>query len=161
MGQKIHPTSLRIGITKGWQSRWFGLRTLSQFLREDYEVRTFLNEKLKRMGLECVEIERSGSSITVIVRTSRPGLLIGRGGTGIEDLKRELLKIIAKVRRDIAKTPWLLGKHVDTTKKIDLKLQIEEVRSPEASAPIVASHIAEQIKKRMPFRRILKMKSKI
>lgn len=158
MGQKTHPISMRVGITKPWQSRWFGIRHTSQYLREDYAVRTLLEEKLKTMGLDSIEIERSGSSIIVIVRTSRPGLIIGRGGTGIEDIRKQILKAIQKVRREIVKIPWLKKQteKVKPEEKVDLKLQIEEIKQPEASAQIVASQIAEQIEKRIPFRRVLR-----
>ncbi len=158
MGQKTHPISMRVGITKPWQSRWFGIRQTSQYLREDHAVRTLLEEKLKTMGLDSIEIERSGSSIIVIVRTSRPGLIIGRGGTGIEDIRKQILKAIQKVRREIVRIPWLKKQteKVKPEEKIDLKLQIEEIKQPEASAQIVASQIAEQIEKRIPFRRVLR-----
>lgn len=159
MGQKTHPISMRVGITKGWQSRWFGPRVAAQYLREDYAIRTFLEEKLKTMGLDSIEIERSGSSLVVIVRSSRPGLIIGRGGTGIEDIKKALLKTLQGVRKGITKTPWLknlAATRIKPEEKIDLKLQIEEVKQPEASAQIVGNNISEQIEKRIPFRRVLR-----
>jgi len=136
MGQKISPHSLRLGINKDWSSRWFGGRKYTDYLKDDLKVRTFLEKKLKNMGVDRIELERGTDSLNVIVYTSRPGFLIGRGGTGIEELKSQIRRLLKN--------------------KIAVRLEIQEVKSPELSARIMGESIVEQIEKRIPFRRILK-----
>ena len=136
MGQKISPTSFRIGINKDWASHWFGGRKYQDYLKADLKVRTFLEKKLKNMGIDRIELERGNDSLNVIIYTSRPGFLIGRGGTGVEELREEVRNLLKK--------------------KIGVRLEIQEVKNPESSATIMAESIVEQIEKRIPFRRILK-----
>lgn len=136
MGQKISPTSFRIGINKDWASRWFGGRKYRDYLKTDLKVRTFLGKKLKNMGIDRVELERGTDSLNIVIYTSRPGFLIGRGGTGVEELQEAV--------KDLLK------------KKIAIRLEIQEIKNPEASAQIMAESMVEQIEKRIPFRRILK-----
>lgn len=137
MGQKISPTSFRLSVQKGWLSRWFGLgKKYIQFFREDYTIRTFLSKKLKNMSVDRVEIECSPDVLNIIIHTARPGLIIGRGGTGAEDLKRDVQRLIKR--------------------KTAVKLDIQEFKSPETSAAIMAESIAEQIERRLPFRRVMK-----
>ena len=125
MGKKVNPLAFRIGVNEGWRSRWFQHRAYKDFLKEDYYLRGFLVEKLKKNGLERIEIERSANKITVIIHTSRPGLIIGRGGGGIEALKAEIEKKYNAIR-------------VDKKAKTDIRVQVEEVSKPEGRAPIVA-----------------------
>ena len=136
MGQKISPISLRIGITKDWASRWFGGRKYPDYLKDDLKVRKFLNTKLKGMGVDRVDIERGTDALNIIIFTSRPGFLIGRGGTGIEELKSAIHKLLKK--------------------KISVRLEIQEIKNPEFSAAIMAESMVEQTEKRIPFRRVLK-----
>lgn len=136
MGQKISPTSLRISVNKGWKSRWFSARDYKAFLKEDVAIRAFLSKKLKGMSVDRITIERSPDLMSVIIRTARPGLIIGRGGTGIEELKKQLMRIVKR--------------------KTAIRLDVEEVKSPESSASIMAESMAEQIEKRVQYRRILK-----
>lgn len=136
MGQKISPTSFRIGINKDWASHWFGGRKYQDYLRADLKVRTFLEKKLKNMGIDRVELERGTDSLNIVIHTSRPGFLIGRGGTGVEELKEAVNKLLKK--------------------KIAIRMEIQEIKNPESSAAIMAESIVEQIEKRIPFRRILK-----
>ena len=137
MGQKISPTSFRIGINKGWLSRWFGLgKKYTEFFREDYMIRKFLDKKLKNMSIDRVEIERSPDVLNIIIYTARPGLIIGRGGTGAEDLRREIQK---KIKRKTA-----------------VKIDIQEFKNPETSSSIMAESVAVQIERRLPFRRVMK-----
>lgn len=136
MGQKISPTSLRTGIQKDWSSAWFGGRKYIPYLKDDLKVRTYLERKLKGMGVAEIHIERGSDSINVIITTSRPGLLIGRGGTGIEDLKKFL--------------------YTQLKKKLPVRLEVQEFRNPEESARIMAESIVEQVEKRIPFRRVMK-----
>ncbi len=136
MGQKISPTSLRIGIHKDWASRWFGGRKYVQYLKDDVAVRSFLTKKLKGMSVDRVELERGTDALNVIIFTARPGLLIGRGGGGVEDLKTLVHKLLKK--------------------KVSVRIEIQEIRNPELSAMIMAESIVDQIEKRLPFRRIMK-----
>src|SRR3989344_937860 len=136
MGQKISPISLRLGINKDWLSRWFGGRKYTDFLKDDLKVRTFLEKKLKNMGIDKVELERGTDALNVIIHTSRPGFIIGRGGTGVEELKGHIHKVLKN--------------------KGSIRLEIQEIKNPEYSARIMAESIVDQIEKRTPYRRILK-----
>jgi small subunit ribosomal protein S3 len=142
MGQKVHPIAFRLGITQNWKSRWFNKKKFQEFLQEDYHIRTFLAKKLIKAGVDSIEIERLANVINVIIKAARPGLIIGRGGSGIEDLKKELKS--------------LLHKKLKTTLKMDLRLSVEEIKGAETRAAVVAQGIVEQIEKRIPFRRVLK-----
>ncbi len=143
MGKKVHPFLFRIGQTTSWRSKWFDLKRYQGFLREDYLLRKYLTDKLKSQGLSHVEIERSENELKVSIFTSRPGLIIGKGGTGIDNLKKELENFYKKIK-------------TDKSSKTEIKLQIEEVLKPEMNAQIVGQQIADQIEKRVPFRRVLK-----
>ena len=96
MGQKISPTSFRIGIQKDWASRWFGGRKYVSYLKDDVAVRDFLNGKLKNTAVDRIEIERGTDMLNVLIFTARPGLIIGRGGTGVEDLKSSIRSLLKK-----------------------------------------------------------------
>ena len=136
MGQKVSPTSLRTVISKVWASRWFGGRKYVHYLKDDVAVRSFLAKKLKGMSVDRVELERGTDLLNVIIYTARPGLLIGRGGTGVEELKTSVHRLLKK--------------------KVSVRIEIQEVKSPELSAAIVAESIVDQIEKRIPFRRLMK-----
>ena len=136
MGQKISPTSLRLGINKDWASRWFGGRKYTDYLKDDLRVRQFLTKKLKNMGIDRVELERGTDALNVIIFTSRPGFLIGRGGTGAEELKEKIQRLMKD--------------------KISIRLEIQEIKNPELSAKVMAESAVEQVEKRIPYRRILK-----
>ncbi|MBP6929473.1 MAG: 30S ribosomal protein S3 [Candidatus Moranbacteria bacterium] len=139
MGNKVHPTGIRLGITTNWQSRWFGSKKIyREQLRKDVEMRQFIMAKWKAAAIASVVIERSASAIRLMIHTSRPGVLIGRGGTGIEDLAR------------VIKKRFFAGK------KADLKVEVQEVKNAETNAMLVGQQVAEQLEKRLPFRRILK-----
>jgi small subunit ribosomal protein S3 len=138
MGHKVNPTGLRLGITTTWKSRWFAGKDYTKKLKEDVQVREFVMKKWKSAAIADVEIERSANTLKLIIKTSRPGVLIGRGGTGIGDM-------IAAI-----KTKFFAGK------KVDLKIEAQEVRQFEENASLVAQNVAEQLEKRVPFRRILK-----
>ena len=140
MAQKINPKSYRLGITENWHSRWFDLKNLSKFLEEDYRIRQYIQKTAKNAKIEKVEIERKGGNIKIIIYTARPGLLIGKQGTGIENLQKGLKKLLK----------------LDKNNQGRLNLVIEEVKHPEISASIVAQNIAEDIEKRVPYRRALK-----
>ena len=138
MGKKVNPTGLRIGITNTWKSRWFSDKGYTTKLKEDIQIREFVKKKWKSAAISEVEIERNANTLKLIVKTSRPGVLIGRGGTGIGDMSA------------IIKTKFFAGK------KVDLKIEAQEIRQFEENASLVAQSVAEQLEKRVPFRRILK-----
>ena len=146
MGNKIHPTNFRLGIIHNWKSRWLNRKLFRYFLEEDLRVREFLTKQYNRMGLGEVEVERSGDNLTVIVNTAKPGLIIGRGGTGLTDLKKKLEEIVKKLR--------LKSKY--STGKWELKLAVSEIKKAESEAKIVAQNIASDLEKRIPFRRSMK-----
>ncbi len=129
---------MRIGITTSWKSRWFGGRSYQKNLREDILLREFVLSKWKSAAIGFVEIERSSGSLRLVIGTSRPGVLIGRGGTGVEDLTRAVKRQFFRGRR------------------IDLKIDIQEVKHFEENALLVAEQVAEQLERRLPFRRVLK-----
>ena len=136
MGKKINPFLHRLGVVRDWKSKWFNANKYKEYLRNDIELRSFLSKSLKKAAVEDIIIERSSNSITVNIHSARPGIIIGRGGTGVEELKKEIIKRI--------------------NEKTEVKVNIIEIRNYEMSASLVAQGIAEQIEKRMPFRRVLK-----
>ena len=138
MGQKIHPIGFRLGVTKRWKSRWFDSKTFQKTLREDVSIRAFIKKQWKAASIAEVIIERSANTIKIIIETSRPGVLIGRGGSGIEDLTRML------------KNRFFRG--IRTAVKVD----VQEVKTPDENASLVAQAVAEQLERRLPFRRVLK-----
>lgn len=142
MGQKVNPVSFRLGGTQNWKSRWFTTKQFQEFLKEDFLIRDFLTKKLAKAGVDRVEIERSANSLEVVVQAARPGLIIGRGGSGIEDLKKEVNSLLTRKLKRPAKN--------------NMRLSVEEVKNAEIRAAVVAQSIVEQIEKRMPFRRVLR-----
>lgn len=144
MSHKVHPIGFRLGINTAWNSRWLNLKKYSEILKEDIVIREYLTKKLRNYGLERVEIERTSGKASVIINSSRPGLIIGRAGTGIEDLNRALRKLLMKAR---SKSKESLA---------EIRIEVREVRNPECFAALVGLNIAEQLEKRMPFRRVIK-----
>lgn len=141
MGQKVNPTGIRIGSFLPWKSRWFSdSNNFKYFLVEDIEIRKELTKRLKLAGVTGIEIERLPKSIVVVITVSRPGVVIGRGGTGIEDVKKYILEIMRRVR----------GKSV---KDLKIDIRINEVKNPELSAQLVAERIAGEMERRIPHRR--------
>lgn len=139
MGQKVHPKIFRIGITTDWNAKWFARgKKYASLLKQDILIRKFLKNRLKEAGVAKVEIERSPDQISVIIYTSKPGLIIGRGGAGIEEIRKEIQK---KTLKD---------------EKFNLKLEIKEVEKPQLFAQIVAQNIALELEKRIPYRRTMK-----
>lgn len=142
MGQKVHPLSFRLGLGIDWKSRWFSRKKYVDFLKQDLLLRDFINKKLEKAGLNSIKIERSANSVNLIIQTARPGLVIGRGGSGIEDLKKEIKALIQKSNPQSAKT--------------EIRLEIDEIKQANSYARIVALDMANQIEKRMPYRRVIK-----
>ena len=134
MGQKVHPHGLRVGIIKTWDSRWFAGKNFAKFLHEDVKIREYIKKKLFTSGISQVEIERAGGRVKITIHTGKPGMVIGRGGAGIEELRKNLIKF--------------------TDAQIDVN--IAEVKQQDMSSVLVAENIAAQLEKRIAFRRAMK-----
>lgn len=135
MGQKVHPKGMRVGIIRGWDSNWYSdKKHFSDLLLEDIKIRKFIKNKLFQAGISVIEIERSAGRVKVTIKTAKPGIVIGRGGTEVEILRKELEKM--------------------TGKKININ--ISEIKKPELDAQLVAEGIAAQLVKRIAFRRAMK-----
>jgi small subunit ribosomal protein S3 len=134
MGQKVHPYGFRLGVTKTWRSRWFAKQDYAKLLREDLELKESLRERLKAAGVSSIEVDRPGNKLRVTIRTSRPGIIIGKRGAEIEKLKTELAK---KTKREVF-------------------IDIQEVHKPELDAQLVSESIALQLEKRVAFRRAMR-----
>ena len=134
MGQKVSPRGLRVGIIEGWQSKWFAGREFARFIGEDVKIRKFVKSKLQAAGISRVEIERAASRVKINIYTAKPGLVIGKKGKDIEDLRKDLKNL---VQRDVA-------------------LSIIEARKPDMDAQLVAEGIAFQLERRVNFRRAMK-----
>lgn len=138
MGQKIHPVGFRMGISSSWQSRWFATSPkYKQFLEEDLKLRQLLLKKLRPAGIASVEIERAINKLKVIIFVSRPGVLIGRGGSGLTELKKFLLSQL-KIKDENS-----------------LEIVPMELKSPDLSAYLVAQSVAEQLVRRLPAQRVM------
>ena len=135
MGQKVDPTGFRIGVIRDWSSKWYAdSRNFADYLVEDQKIRKFLKKKLYQAGISKIEIERTAKAIKVNLDTAKPGLVIGKGGAGIESVKAELSKLIGK----------------------DVNLNIVEVKNADLDAQLVAENIAGQLERRISFRRAMK-----
>ena len=135
MGQKTHPTGFRLGISKTWRSRWFASgKTYSKWLHEDKWIRDYLKEKLEHAAVSLIEIERAVEKLKITVHSARPGLVIGKKGAGIENLRLDLIKKF----------------------KMDVVVNIQEIRRAELDAQLVAENVAMQLVRRVMFRRAMK-----
>lgn len=142
MGQKVHPYSFRLGSQYTWKSRWFAVGgEYKRLLQQDVKIRKYLFEKLKPAGLVDVEIERSIKKIMIKVMVSRPGVVIGRGGSGIAELRSQLDKLL---------------KSTSKSNTLQIDLNVEEIKIPELSAYLMALRISDQIARRMPHSRVIK-----
>ena len=135
MGQKVNPHGMRLGINKDWDSKWYANNSeFSKYLEKDMKIRNFLEKKLKAAGISKIEIERNAKRSEVIIHTSKPGIIIGRGGEEIEKLKKELSNLVAE----------------------NIQISIADVKKPDVDAQLVAASIASQIENRASFRRAQK-----
>lgn len=135
MGQKVHPTGVRVGIIRDWNSRWYAdSRNFADYLVEDQKIRKFLKKKLYTAGISKIEIERTAKLVKINLYTAKPGIVIGKGGVGAESLKKDLVKLISK----------------------DVNLNIVEVKNIDMDAQLVAENIANQLERRISFRRAMK-----
>lgn len=134
MGQKTHPVGYRLGVIRGWDSNWYSEDDLQDKLVEDEEIRRYLHARLRRAGLSRAVIERTPKRVILTLHTSRPGVVIGRGGSEVEKLREELKKLTGK----------------------DIQINISEIKRPELDATLVAKNIAQQLEGRISFRRAMK-----
>ena len=134
MGQKVNPIGFRLGITRTWDSRWYAKKDFAKLLMEDINLRKFLKAKLYSAGIARIEIERAANKVKINVHTARPGIVIGKKGAGVEQLKAEVQK----------------------HSKNEVFLNILEVKKPEANATLISENVASQLEKRVAFRRAMK-----
>lgn len=157
MTHKVHPKIFRIKETSDWYSRWLTKKDFPKFLEEDFKIKEFLKKKLVIAGLEKIEIERSPGKINIIITCARPGLIIGRGGGGIDDLKKDLEKIIYKEKPSFTSVYAKAKAYKKTSEgKQELKLEIKEVKDPWIHSALVSQWIAQQLEKRIRRRRVLR-----
>ena len=143
MSHTVHPYSHRLGIIRDWRSRWFSTdKAYRSALKADLTIREFLQKELRTNYVGGIDIERNQKVLRVIVKTSRPGMLIGKAGDGVVKLREKILKILREGKMELP------GQ--------ELKIDIEEIRSPESNSSIVAMMVAESLEKRLPFRRVMK-----
>lgn len=134
MGQKVNPVSFRLGVIKTWDSRWYANADYAKFLHEDLKLRAFLKKRLYHSGVSKIEIERAANKAKINIFTARPGLIIGKKGSEVETLKKDLAKLT----------------------ETEIYLNIQEVRKPELDAQLVAENVAMQLERRIAFRRAMK-----
>ena len=138
MGQKVHPTGIRLGIVKDWSSKWYAdSRTFPEYVRADYQLRVFIKNKLKDASVSRINIERPAKKANITIFTARPGIVIGKKGEDIEKLRTAAAK--------------MMGMHIN-----DVRINISEIRKPELDAQLVAEGIAQQLERRIMFRRAMK-----
>lgn len=142
MGQKINPNSYRLGVVRNWPVRWFIEGGYAKFLEEDEAIRRVIREKIHLSGVANIEIERTQGNLRIFIKAARPGLIIGRGGKGVEELNKAIADAIRKVRK--------------TKNPIPMTVNIEELKRSEVSAVYVAQQAAWDLERRMPFRRTMK-----
>ena len=142
MGQKVHPNGARVGVIRDWSTRWYsGKKGFADLLVQDKKLRDFLTTRLAMASVSRIDIDRTAQRITVKIHTAKPGVVIGRGGTGIELLKKEIATFLEKITKG---------------EKIAVNLDIIEIKSPDSDAKLVADNIAQQLEKRISFRRAMK-----
>lgn len=145
MGNKIRPDSYRLGINKGWKLRLFAKKNFRNDLEESEIIRKIVRERISAAGIDRIEIEKNNANFRVLVRVSKPGLVIGRGGKGIEDLSKAIEKGLVKVLRE-RKLPG----------KFAININVEELKRGDVSASVLAQNFATDLEKRMPYRRTMK-----
>jgi len=134
MGQKVHPIGFRLGITKNWKSRWFSPKNYPDLIQEDRRIREIVKKQLSAAGIADIEVERKSNQVEVTIQTAKPGMVVGRGGKNIEELRQKLFQ--------------------ELNKKVQMNVQ--EVKSVETNAQLIAEAAAQQLEKRVAFRRVMK-----
>lgn len=134
MGRKVHPLGFRLGIIRDWQGKWYSDRNFTQFLQDDLKLRTTIMKKYAEAAIAKVDVDRQANEVAVTIHTARPGIVIGRGGTRVDEMRQYLEKLIGK----------------------KIRLNIQEIRQPELDAYLVSRSIAEQLERRIAYRRAMK-----
>ena len=134
MGQKISPIGFRVGVIRDWDARWYSEKDYTRLLHEDLKLRQYINDQLKNSGVSRVEIDRAANNVRINIHTSKPGMVIGKGGSGVDQLRRNLEKMTGK----------------------KLHINIMEIKTPEMDAYLVAENVAQQLVRRIAFRRAMK-----
>lgn len=134
MGQKINPHGMRVGIIKNWDSRWYSDKDFADQLLEDYKIRKYIKKKLYTAGISSVEIEKAANRVRITINTAKPGMVIGKGGSGVEQLKDEIESMIGK----------------------KISINVMEVKNPDIDSQLIAENIASQLERRISFRRAMK-----
>jgi small subunit ribosomal protein S3 len=134
LGQKVHPYGFRLGVNRTWRSRWFARKDYGALLHEDLHLKAMLKKKFSHAGISHIEVERAANKLTIIIFTSRPGIIVGKKGTEIEKLKKDLQALTGR----------------------DINLKIQEVNKPELDSQLVSEGIAQQLEKRIAFRRAMR-----
>jgi small subunit ribosomal protein S3 len=150
LGQKTHPIGFRLGVIKTWASRWYAGKDFGLYVVEDKAIRDYVKKKLEQASVSQVEIERFASKVKISIYTARPGIVIGKKGAEIENLKKDLEKLVEKLYQ--GKNAPQDGKPV----KREILIEIKEVRKPEINAQLVAETVAQQLQRRVAFRRAMK-----
>ncbi len=140
MGQKTHPTGFRLGINKPWSSNWFGGKNYSDFVSQDIMLRRYVNQRLPNAGISSIDIDRTSKKLTVTINTSRPGIVIGKGGKDVDKLREEIKLLATKDAKD----------------KMDTQVNVSEIKRPEMNAKLVGENIAQQLVKKINYRRAVK-----
>ena len=135
MGQKVHPIGFRLGVYRGWLARWFARKSYGDLLMEDLKIRTYLAKRLKNAEISSIEIEKAGDSIRVVIHSGRPGVVIGKKGQEIENLRGELSKLLGKT---------------------SVEVSVQEVKNPELDAMLVAQNIADQLERRISYKKAMR-----
>ena len=145
MGQKTHPTGFRLGINRPWSSNWFGGKNYSRYVSEDMMLRRYVNQRLPNAGISRVDIERTSKKLTVTINTSRPGIVIGKGGKDVDKLREEIKHLSTTV------SPETGEKYT-----MDTQVNVSEIKRPEMDAKLVGENIAQQLIRKISYRRAVK-----
>ncbi len=145
MGQKTHPTGFRLGINRPWSSNWFGGKNYSRYVSEDIMLRRYVNQRLPNAGISRVDIERTSKKLTVTINTSRPGIVIGKGGKDVDKLREEIKHLSTTV------SPETGEKYT-----MDTQVNVSEIKRPEMDAKLVGENIAQQLIRKISYRRAVK-----
>ncbi len=140
MGQKTHPTGFRLGINKPWSSNWFGGKNYSNYVSEDIMLRRYVNQRLPNAGISSIDIDRTSKKLTVTINTSRPGIVIGKGGKDVDKLREEIKLLATR----------------DLQTKMDTQVNVSEIKRPEMNAKLVGENISQQLIKKINYRRAVK-----
>ena len=140
MGQKTHPTGFRLGINKPWSSNWFGGKNYSNYVSEDIMLRRYVNQRLPNAGISSIDIDRTSKKLTVTINTSRPGIVIGKGGKDVDKLREEIKLLATR----------------DLQTKMDTQVNVSEIKRPEMNAKLVGENISQQLVKKINYRRAVK-----